>query len=273
MARPMKKGLEYFSLDVDMDQDDKIALIESQHGLVGFSIIIKLLMKIYSNGYYYEWGEKELLLFSKRVNVDNNTCSEIVNDCIKWGIFDKSIFEKDGVLTSRGIQKRFLLAVGRRQRVEIKGKYLLLSNEDINVYKNLVIVDDNNRSVEVNVDIGTQSKVNRNRKEIESKEKVKEIESKLTDDENNFIEVLKSIENYPLDIESDVKLYKDLSEKFPQLDILQAINKFAVYKQDKPLTVNSNSKSQINTSFEKYVEWGECLKTPTPPIKKREVWV
>ena len=28
MARPQKNGLDYFPLDVDMDQDDKIALIE-----------------------------------------------------------------------------------------------------------------------------------------------------------------------------------------------------------------------------------------------------
>ena len=31
MARPQKNGLDYFPLDVDMDQDDKIALIEAQH--------------------------------------------------------------------------------------------------------------------------------------------------------------------------------------------------------------------------------------------------
>jgi len=37
MARPQKNGLDYFPLDVDMDQDDKIALIEAQHGVVGFA--------------------------------------------------------------------------------------------------------------------------------------------------------------------------------------------------------------------------------------------
>ena len=30
MARPIKEGLEYFPLDCDIDQDDKIALIEAQ---------------------------------------------------------------------------------------------------------------------------------------------------------------------------------------------------------------------------------------------------
>lgn len=58
LARPQKEGLEYFPLDVDMDQDDKVALIEAQHGLVGFGVVIKLLMKIYKHGYFYEWTEK-----------------------------------------------------------------------------------------------------------------------------------------------------------------------------------------------------------------------
>lgn len=82
MARPQKSGLDYFSLDVDMDQDDKIALIEAQHGIMGFAIVIKLLMKIYKNSYFYEWTEKEQLLFSNRVNVDINAVNVVINDCV-----------------------------------------------------------------------------------------------------------------------------------------------------------------------------------------------
>lgn len=87
MARPQKNGLDYFPLDVDIDQDDKVALIEAQHGITGFAIVIKLLMKIYKNSYFYEWTEKEQLLFSKRVNVDINQVNVVINDCVKWGLF------------------------------------------------------------------------------------------------------------------------------------------------------------------------------------------
>ncbi|MEY7998636.1 DUF4373 domain-containing protein [Clostridium sp. Mt-5] len=159
MARPQKEGLEYFPLDVDMDQDDKVALIEAQHGLVGFGVVIKLLMKIYKHGYFYEWTEKQQLLFSKRVNVDINSLNVIINDCIKWDLFDKKVFETCKVLTSKGIQKRYLEAVGRRQKVKIYKEYLLLDNETINVYKNLVIVDINSNNEVVNADINPQSKV------------------------------------------------------------------------------------------------------------------
>ena len=169
MARPVKEGLEYFPLDCDIDQDDKVALIEAQHGIKGFGVVIKLLMKVYKNGYFYEWAEKEQLLFSKRVNVDINEVNVIINNLIKWNFFNEELFRSEKVLTSNGIQKRYLAAVGRRQKVKILKKYLLLDEETINVYKNLVIVDINPSSEVVNDNIGTQSKVKKS-KVKESKE-------------------------------------------------------------------------------------------------------
>jgi DnaD/phage-associated family protein len=166
MARPFKEGLDYFPLDVDIDQDDKVALIEASHGLVGFGVIIKLLMRIYSNSYFYEWGEKEQLLFSKRVNVDINTVNVIVNDCLKWGLFSKELFDSYRILTSKGIQMRYLEACGRRKKVKIIKEYLLLDANDINSYKNVVIVNINSN----NDDISAQSKV----KESKGKESNRE---------------------------------------------------------------------------------------------------
>ena len=64
MARPQKIGLDYFPLDTDIDQDDKVAIIEAQHGMLGFSVVIKLLMKIIMTGLkrnrYY--SPRELML-------------------------------------------------------------------------------------------------------------------------------------------------------------------------------------------------------------------
>ena len=159
MARPQKVGVEYFPLDVDIDQDDKVAIIEAQHGIKGFGIVIKLLMHIYKNGYFYEWTEKEQLLFSKRVNVDINEVNVIINDCIKWGLFGERLFKSFKILTSRGIQKRYFEIVKRRQRVEVIKEYLLLDNDDINSYSNLVVVSINDNTEEVNVNINSQSKV------------------------------------------------------------------------------------------------------------------
>lgn len=166
MARPTKVGLDYFPVDTDMDYDDKIALVEADHGVSGFGIVIKLLMKIYSEGYFYKWGEVEQKLFMRRVNVDINLLIEVVNDCIKWSMFNKDIFENYGVLTSRGIQRRYFEATRRRKEVEVQSKYLLLSEKELEKYTNLVIVnmnsinDDNNeQSEELMVEETLQSKV------------------------------------------------------------------------------------------------------------------
>jgi len=174
MARPQKEGLDYFPLDVDMDQDDKIALIEARYGIIGFGVVIRLFMKIYKNSYFYEWTEKEQLLFARRVNVDINVINEIINDCLKWGIFDKSIYEKHKVLTSRGIQRRYLKAADRRQRVQINSIHLLLDDEEVNAYKNLIIVNNNHHSSNDNANINPQSK------EKKSKEKNSREENTLT---------------------------------------------------------------------------------------------
>ena len=172
MARYLKSGLDYFPLNVDIDQDDKMALIEAQYGIVGFGIVIKLLMKIYSEGYFYHWTEKEQLLFSRRINVDINTVNECINDCIKWNLFDKTLFEEYGVLTSKGIQSRYFEAIKRRQRIEVVKEFLLLDEKTLNAYNNLVYVDING----INVDI------NKQRKEKKSKEKKRKENRELSND-------------------------------------------------------------------------------------------
>lgn len=173
MARPQKIGLDYFPLDVDIDQDDKVAIIEAQHGVLGFTVIIKLLMKVYSEGYYYDWTEKEQILFSKRINVGINEVNVIINDWIKWGLFDEGLFKEHKILTSKGIQYRYFEAVKRRQRVEIVREFLLSDENIAKSYNNLVIVsinedeevikkdnvDINQEGEGVNVDINPQSKV------------------------------------------------------------------------------------------------------------------
>ena len=60
MARPIKQGVDYFPLDVYLD--DKFKFIEIKYGLEGFGIIVKLFQKIYSCGHWYQWGDDELIL-------------------------------------------------------------------------------------------------------------------------------------------------------------------------------------------------------------------
>jgi hypothetical protein len=162
MARPQKTGLEYFALDVDMD--DEVELIEAEHGLEGFAILIKLFQKIYSEGYYYPWAEKEQLLFSKRVSVDRNKVTSIVNDCIKWGIFSEVLYEKYGILTSKRIQSQYFTAAYKRVGVEAIKEYLLIDVSDkTNLNVSSVSDDGNSDTTIVSDDKSTQSKVKKSK--------------------------------------------------------------------------------------------------------------
>ena len=117
MGRHIKIGLDYFPLDVNID--DNLELIEAEHGLSGFAIVVKLWQKIYSNGYYIEWNPDSVLLFSKKINSELTLINSVLNSCFIRKIFDKNLYERYGILTSSGIQKRYLLACSQSKRKSI----------------------------------------------------------------------------------------------------------------------------------------------------------
>lgn len=157
MARPPKIGLDYFPLNSNIESNDKIQLIEAEFGSKGFAIVIKLFCKIYAEkGYYYNWTEVEKLLFAKRMGESVGLVDEIVKRSVKWGLFDEPVFNQFQILTSSGIQSRFLEAASRRENIEIFKEILLL---DISDYKNKVNVNINS----INADSSTQSKVNKSK--------------------------------------------------------------------------------------------------------------
>lgn len=140
MARPFKSGVDYFPLDVKMD--DEVELLESEHNLIGFAVLIKLYQRIYDNNYWIKWDKKELIVFSKRVNVDKNEVNAIIDTCLEWGILDKKLFDKYSILTSNGIQKRFFEIVKRRTQLEIVEEFLLI-NVPTRERQEIVIADIN----------------------------------------------------------------------------------------------------------------------------------
>lgn len=139
MPRPQKAGVEYFPLDVE--NDDKLDLIEAEFGLTGFAVIVKLYQRIYKLGYYCEWNDEVALLFGKRLGTGGKAVSEIVSAAIRRKLFDEEIYRKYGVLTSRGIQKRYFEIVARRKNVEVEQRYLLVSRDLIPVNVNIMCAE------------------------------------------------------------------------------------------------------------------------------------
>lgn len=162
MARTNKVGIDYFPFDVDFFNDDKIQLIESEFGMKGGYIAIRLLCKIYKVGYYYKWGADECLLFTKSLGIEGVSKSlvdEIVSGLIRRCFFDKKCFDKFGILTSKGIQDRYFEATKRYKKYDVFKEYLLTDN----------INNNNVNIISINDNINQQKKRKEKEKEIEIK--------------------------------------------------------------------------------------------------------
>lgn len=141
MARPQRMGLDYFPLDVDFFEDDRIALIDYEHGAVGVMVYLRLLCVIYrTSGYYCRFDETMAALTARRIG---NGCKaedvvEIITGCLKYGLFDNDVFVATGMLTSAAIQRRYAAAIQERAKkaaakgkpIYVEGEYWLLDEVD-----------------------------------------------------------------------------------------------------------------------------------------------
>lgn len=166
MARPTKSGLDYFPLDVDIFEDEKIEAIAGEFGIKGELAVIKLLCAVYKKGYFIVWNDLTKATLLKRLpGVSKELLDQIVARLVAWEFFNEDLFNSAKVLTSENIQATFFEATKRRKTPK-PTKYI-------------INVCNNSQAELVNVDINTQSKVK------ESKV-INKSPSKMAELENNF---------------------------------------------------------------------------------------
>lgn len=198
MARPRKVGLDYFPLNVNAGVDDELELLEADFGLEGFAVYVKLLQMIYKNGYYIRWNETEQLRLKKRVNLSRDKINELIDACLKWRLFSKRVFEEHRVLTSHGIQQRFLLAIGRRKDVDIEKAYLLLTKKEIAESK-------------VKINLVDNLLIEKGKEEVDKDETAQEVKSEISNEQQELIYRITQImqDEYGLfknDIKADIEM-------------------------------------------------------------------
>lgn len=201
MARPLKQGLDYFPLDVGFLQDMKVRRIIKSCGASAISVLIWLLGSCYRDeGYYIWWTEDLPFIVADEIGVTEGCVQEVVKRALQVGFFDAGMKEKHGILTSAGIQKRFLEVTSRRKAAFLRRDFALIS---VNVDNNSINVCNNS----INVYGNEQSKVKK-RKGKESKEKEGEKNVLSSQDE-----IIQSYFSSNPELEKSIKRWMDMRKQ------------------------------------------------------------
>lgn len=194
-GRPTKQGIDYFPMDVGFFTDVKIRKIIRACGPQSTSILICLLCNIYKDdGYYILWDEDLPFVIADTVGVSEGAVQEVMLKALQVGFFDNELYDKHGILTSSGIQKRFLNATYQRKETIIIPDYLInCTNNSINHVNNSINHVDNKQSIkESTVKVNRKgNSLNKPNKETSPDGEAKKAELSLFPQEKiNFVDLM-----------------------------------------------------------------------------------
>ncbi len=131
MSRPTKTGLDYYPMDVGFLRDKKVRLLRSEFGASSVLFVLYVLGKVYEgDGYFLAWDKDELLLAADELRERPAYISEVLQGCLTRSLFDERVFQMFSVLTSAGIQRRYLRGCEKRDEIGVIQEYWLLNVED-----------------------------------------------------------------------------------------------------------------------------------------------
>lgn len=182
MARPRKDGLDYFPLDVNFLSDLKLKKIIRAYGAQAVAVVMSVLTTVYrDNGYYATYDDDLIFIIADELKLEDSYVKNVIEKLIEVDFLNKEQKEKNNILTSIGIQERYLKACERRVKTTLNATYSLL-NDSSNELPQTESTTEGSfckqkpHSIGVNDDKSTQSKVKeskvKNSKQQESKNKI-----------------------------------------------------------------------------------------------------
>ena len=63
----INKGIPYFPTPANFFDEEIMELLEAKFGILSSYIVMRLLCKIYKEGYYISWGKEQSLIFVRKV--------------------------------------------------------------------------------------------------------------------------------------------------------------------------------------------------------------
>ncbi len=127
-------GINYFPVGVNFMEENAMEVIEAKYGIKGSAIVLKLMCKIYKEGYYIRWDEEQCLIFANKAGreVQAEEVQGIIKILFTKGILDRNSYQENGILTSESIQKVWMEATKRRKRELSELPYLMVKPEKEN---------------------------------------------------------------------------------------------------------------------------------------------
>ncbi len=122
------KGIQYFPIDVNFFESEKMLVIICDHGYEAVAVTLKLFAQIYKSGFFIKWNNKVSKLLSAAIhsNFTSNRLNQLVLSLVEEGVFDKELFDKYQILTSKEIQICYLSAISKRKWSNIEHEEYLL---------------------------------------------------------------------------------------------------------------------------------------------------
>lgn len=233
MAGQPKRGLDFAAWDVHLfDDDERFDVLIDAQGWDGFGVFFWICTKAYAtNGYYYEWREEtSAATIAKRMSggIKSDTVNQVVKLCLRIGLFDNGLFDRESILTNKMMQERYMYAIEKRS---VRGRtinrlYWLLKTEETKAY---IVIPENEHNLSENdtkKSKGKESKGNRNNYYA-----MPSANAADTAGENIFITLpLNDKSNYSVS-KSDVQHYKIL---YPAVDVEQQLRSMLGWLEANP---------------------------------------
>lgn len=127
MAREYKESMDYFPLDVHVD--DKLKYVKMKYGFEGYGILVALFQYVYSNSFYCEWNDEILEVFCFDNHIDPNKMRELFQFFLEKNIFSNRLYQKFAILTSNGIQKHYAEVSKRRKGGNVPNKEYIINEK------------------------------------------------------------------------------------------------------------------------------------------------
>lgn len=185
----INKGIPYFPTPANFFDEEVMELLEAKYGVIASYIVMRLLCKIYKEGYYISWGKEQCLIFIRKVDTDikEGMMEKIIDLLLEKGFFHKEFYEKYGILTSQQIQKVWFEATIRRKIDFSQLPYLLETKQKKGTQKG----ESNKENANI---FPTQEDVSSKNADISRQTKLKE--TKLNSEEEEISDALFEIPQY-----------------------------------------------------------------------------